>query len=79
MPEWFLRSLTWGMLGRRQDWACLLPHPTQVPSSPWRGAEQEPGTDTQLALVLSVTLSFATSTGHPRLCYQSRKIPAMKE
>lgn len=43
------------------------------------GAEQEPGTHTQLALVLSVTLSFATSTGHPRLCYQSRKIPAMKE
>lgn len=43
------------------------------------GAEQEPGTDTQLALVLSVTLSFATSISQPHLCYQSRKIPAMKE
>lgn len=76
MPEWFLRSLTWGALGGSQDWACLLPG--QVPSSPWEGAEQEPGTDTRLVLVLSVTLSFATSISHPHLCYQSRKIPAMK-
>lgn len=68
-----------GSAGREPGLGLSSPPPPTGTLLTLEGAEQEPGTDTQLALVLSVTLSFATSTGHPRLCYQSRKILAMKE